>query len=112
MSIVQTRSFMFATALAAFMAGNAIAAGSASAAQAGKLTGCRYETYDPELTPRCGHESAELQLQLQPTPPPTTTPPTVIYSIEFGEGGKHEHDRDSDGGFGNHSDRDATGKPR
>jgi hypothetical protein len=83
MTITKTHSFVLATALAAVTAAIALAGNTVSAAEATKLTGCRYETYDPEMTPRCGHEEA------------------------------HEHDsRGVGGGFGGHSDRDAAGKPQ
>jgi hypothetical protein len=116
MTIMQTRSVVLVTAAAAVTAAIAMAGGGASAAEANELTGCRYETYDPEMTPRCGHEEAELHLP-DPPPPTTTTPPTVIYSIQNNEGGKNEHDRDHDrGGLGGNNgaraDRDAAGKPK
>jgi hypothetical protein len=112
MTNMKTRSIALAAAIAAVTAAIAMASSSVAAAESTKLTGCRYETGDPEMTPRCGHEQAELHLP-DPPPPPTTTPPPVLYSVHIGEGGKNEHDRGGNGGgFGNHSDRDAAGKPR
>ena len=117
MTIMQTRSVVLATAIAAVTAAIAMAGGAATAAEANKLTGCRYETYDPEMKPRCGHEEAQLHLP-DPPPPTTTTPPTVIFSIQIGEGGKNDQDRDRDhngggmGGNGARTDRDAAGKPQ
>jgi len=120
MTIMQTRSVVLITAAAAVTAAIAMAGNAASAAEANKLTGCRYETYDPEMTPHCGHEQAALHLPDPPPPPPptTTTPPTVIFSIQISEGGKNEQDRDRDhigggmGGNGARTDRDAAGKPK
>jgi hypothetical protein len=115
MTNMKTRSVVLATAIAAVTAAIAMAGGAATAAEANKLTGCRYETYDPEMKPRCGHEEAQLHL---PDPPPPTTPPTVIFSIHIGEGGKNDQDRDRDhngggmGGNGARTDRDAAGKPK
>ena len=117
MTNMKTRSVVLATAIAAVTAAIAMAGGAATAAEANKLTGCRYETYDPELTPRCGHEQAALHLP-DPPPPTTTVPPTVIFSIHIGEGGKNEQDRDRDhvgggmAGNGARTDRDAAGKPK
>jgi hypothetical protein len=112
----ETRSVALATAIAAVTAAIAMSGAAATAAEANSLTGCRYETYDPEVMPRCGHEESALHL---PDPPPATTvPPTVIFSIQIGEGGKNEQDRDRDhngggiGGNGARADRDAAGKPR
>jgi hypothetical protein len=113
MTITKTHSFVLASALAAVTAAIALAGNTVSAAEATKLTGCRYETYDPEMTPRCGHEEAQLHISDPPPPPTTTPPPEVIYSIHTNESGKHEHDsRGVGGGFGGHSDRDAAGKPQ
>jgi hypothetical protein len=114
MMSTKIRSVVLASAVAAILA--AVGGGIAYAAPDTRLTGCRYEIYEPEMTPRCGHEEAQLHLP-DPPPPTTTTPPGVIYSIYNGEeGGKHEHDRDNDGGglggAGARSDRDAAGKPR
>ena len=57
MTISLTRSAILATGFAVIMAGMTMASG-ATADQATTLTGCRFETYEPYETPRCGFRSA------------------------------------------------------
>lgn len=109
MTNMKARSVVLATAMAAVTAAIALAGSSASAGESTKLTGCRYEAYDPATTPRCSHEEAALHIS-DPPPPMTTPPPDVIYSIHTDEGGKSEHE--SRGIGGGRGDRDATGKPQ
>jgi hypothetical protein len=112
MTISLTRSAILATGFAAVLAGMTMASG-ASADQATKLTGCRFETYEPGETPRCGHDTAQLSLPFPPPPPPPVTTPPVIYSTHLDE---EKPDRDRGGGdkgaFGGRGDRDANGRPK
>ncbi|HVR68079.1 MAG TPA: hypothetical protein VMT98_15635 [Verrucomicrobiae bacterium] len=109
MTNMKAHTVVLVTAMAAVTAAIALAGSSAFAAESTKLTGCRYEAYDPATTPRCSHEEAALHIS-DPPPPMTTPPPEVIYSIHTGEGGKNEHESRGIGGA--RTDRDAAGKPK
>jgi hypothetical protein len=111
MPISLTRFAILATGVAAVLAGITVASG-ALADQTSELTACRFETYEPDLTPRCGHDTAQFNLPFPPPPPPPVTTPPVIYSTHLDE---EKPDRDRGGGdkgaFGGRGDRDATGRP-